>query len=362
MIQQASQTLFALLVLGALSFAVACAWTPLLSRFLVRYKCWKKKVRTVAPDGQGTPIFAQLHKDKETNTPRMAGVLIWGTTLFMTTIVTVLTLCLPEDSWIGSFGFLSRSQTWIPLFTLLSASLLGLVDDILVVRAQGEVSKGGGITFRRRLLFVFLIGLVGAYWFFFKLGWNELHIPFHGDVFIGWWYIPLFIAIIMGVFSTSVVDGLDGLAGGIFTIMYSAYSVIAFMRGQEDIAILCAVIAGSILAFLWFNIPPARFYMGETGIMGLTTTLAVVAFFTDTVLLLPIIGSVLVIEALSVAVQLVSKKFRGKKIFLVAPIHHHFEAKGWPSYRVTMRFWLISGVSAAIGIALVVLDLSRTTV
>lgn len=354
--ETAYTTLLAMLLLGTSSFILALSLSPLLSRALIRYRCWKKKVRTIAPDGSKTEIFARLHKDKETNTPRMAGVLIWGTTLFVAFALRALSAW-TDWRWADAFDFVSRGQTWVPLFTLASASLLGFADDLLVVRDKGESAKGGGITFRRRLALVFLIGLVGAYWFYVKLGWNSIHIPFLGDTAIGWLYVPLFILMVMGVFSTSVVDGLDGLAGGLFVIMYGAYASIAFIQGQPHIAIFCAVVAGSILAFLWFNIPPARFYMGETGIMGLTSTLAVVAFFTDTVLLLPIIGSVLVIEALSVIIQLTSKRLRGKKVFLVAPIHHHFEAKGWPAYQVTMRFWLIGGVSALLGIALLLLDL-----
>ena len=153
------------------------------------------------------------------------------------------------------------------------------------------------------------------------------------------------------LFSSSVVDGIDGLAGGVFAAAFAAYGGIAFFRGQVDLAAFCAVILGSLLAFLWFNIPPARFYMGESGTLGLTTTLAVVAFLTDSVAVLPIIGFVLVIEVASNIIQFASKRFRGKKVFLIAPIHHHFEALGWPPYKVTMRFWVISMVTAMVGIA-----------
>ncbi len=352
---QGYTTLLTMFILGTLSFLFALAWTPLLSRLLIKYKCWKKRVRTVAPDGSSTKIFAKLHKDKEVSTPRMAGILIWGTVTFITLFFAMLDAA-TDWTWVEPLNFLSRSQTWIPLFTLVSASILGFFDDLFVIQKKGDGAKGGGITFRRRLILVILIGLVGAYWFFFKLGWNSIYVPFLGELFIGWWYIPIFVTVVLGVFSTSVVDGLDGLAGGLFTMMFAAYAVLAFMRDQNDLAIFCAVVAGAILAFLWFNIPPARFYMGETGILGLTSTLAVVAFFTDAVLLLPIIGSILVLEAASVIIQLSSKKIRKKKVFLVAPIHHHFEAKGWPAHQVTMRFWLIGGMSALLGIIIAMLD------
>lgn len=343
-------------ILSLIGFLVAFAAAPLLAKILFKYKCWKKTVRTVAPDGSATPIFASLHKDKETKTPRMAGVLLSGAVIIVALAAWGLGQLFP-GSTIAHFDFLNRSQTWIPFFTLVAASLLGLMDDLLVVGGFGNTEKGGGIKFRHRLLVVFLIGLVGAYWFHVKLGWDVLHIPLAGDLFIGWWYIPLFIAVLMGVFSTSIVDGLDGLAGGIFAILFATFAAIAFARGQFFLAAFCAVLVGTLLAFLWFNIPPALFYMGETGILGLTTTLAVVAFFTNSVLLLPIAGIILVVEAGSVAIQLFSKKVFKRKVFLVAPYHHHLEAKGWPAHRVTMRFWLITGVACMITLVLALLDI-----
>lgn len=343
-------------ILSLIGFLVAFAAAPILIKILFKYKCWKKSVRTTAPDGSGTPIFASLHKDNETKVPRMAGILLSGSMLVVALVAWGLAQMFP-DSPVANFDFLNRSQTWIPFFTLIAASLLGLMDDLLVVGGFGNTAKGGGIQFRHRLLVVFLIGLIGAYWFHYKLGWDVLHIPLAGDIFIGWWYVPLFIAIIMSVFSSSVVDGLDGLAGGIFAILFTTFAAIAFARGQFFLAAFCAVLVGTLLAFLWFNIPPAKFYMGETGILGLTTTLAVVAFFTDSVLLLPIAGIVLVIEAGSVALQLFSKKVFKRKIFLCAPYHHHLEAKGWPAHQVTMRMWLITGVACMITLVIALLDI-----
>lgn len=349
----------ALIIIALLSlfgFLVAFAAAPFLNQLLYKYKCWKKTVRSVAPDGSATPIFASLHKDKETRVPRMAGLLLSGSLIVVAFVGWGLSVLFP-DTVLAQFNFLNRSQTWIPMFTFIAASLLGFMDDFLVIGGFGNVEKGGGIKFRHRLLVVFLISLIGAYWFHFKLGWDMLHIPLVGDVFINGWYIPLFIVVIMGVFSTSVVDGIDGLAGGIFAILFTTYAAIAFARGQFFLAAFCAVLVGTLLAFLWFNIPPALFYMGETGIMGLTTTLAVVAFFTNSVLLLPIAGIVLVIEAGSVAIQLTSKKFFKRKVFLVAPYHHHLEALGWPSHRVTMRLWLITAVACVITLVLALLDI-----
>jgi len=346
----------AILTLATVAFLAAFFWAPFLEKALIRWQCWKKEVRSVAPDGRATPIFNALHKDRETKVPRMAGVLIWITTLGLAILVIILDNVWPE--YFHEFNFVNRSQTWIPIFTLVSASLLGLFDDIFVVTKKGDsLAKGGGIKFRHRLLFVFLISLVGAYWFYYKLGWDTIHMPFDGDLQLGIFYVILFSLVMIGLFSGSVIDGLDGLAGGVFAIMFVIYSLISFVRGQYDLSAFCAILSGTLTAFLWFNIPPARFYMGETGILGLTTTLAVVAFLTNTVLLLPFIAFVLFLEIGSVVIQLTSKKLRnGKKVFLVAPIHHHFEAKGWPSYQVTMRFWLIAGITSVIGLIIFLID------
>ena len=199
---------------------------------------------------------------------------------------------------------------------------------------------------------VILIGLIGSIWFYQKLGWDTVFIPFIGDVSIGLWYIPLFIGVTVACWSGGVIDGLDGLAGGTFASIFGAFAIIAFSAGKIDLAAFCAVVAGTLFAFLWFNIPPARFYMGETGILGLTTVLSVIAFLTDSVYVLPIIAGLLVVEVLSVIIQLLSKKIRKKKVFLSTPIHHHYEALGWPAYKVTMRAWIIGIVLAFIGVAL----------
>lgn len=333
--------------LSAVAFFFAISWTPLLSHFLYKYKMWRKQVRIVSPDGGATPIFASLHKDKEVSTPRFGGLLIWVTTLFVIYGFWALAK-LTGSALLDKINFLSRNQTWLPLFTLVSGSLLGLADDILQIFGRGGY-VAGGLKFRMRLGVIFLIALVGAYWFYARLGQNSIYIPGLGDVIIGFWFIPLFVVTMLATFSTSVTDGLDGLSGGVFAAIFAAYGGIAFFRGQVDLAAFSAVLLGALLAFLWFNIPPARFYMGETGILGLTTTLTVIAFLTNSVIVLPIIAFVPAVEAASVIIQLLSKRWRGQKVFLVAPIHHHFEARGWPSYKVTMRFWVISVVFAIIG-------------
>lgn len=336
--------------LSALSFIIAMLLTPPLIRIMYKYKLWRKDVRTTAPDGSKTPLFAALHKDRETRVPRLGGALIWITTITLSLLIWGIAQITASAFW-DKANFLSRNQTWLPLFTIAAASLLGLADDLAQVFGKGGY-VAGGIKFRHRLFIVFLIALGGAWWFYYKLGWRAIYIPGHGDLSIGIWYIPLFILTMIILFSSSVVDGIDGLAGGVFAAAFAAYGGIAFFRGQVDLAAFAGVILGALLAFLWFNIPPARFYMGESGILGLTTALTVVAFLTDSVIVLPVVGFVLMLEVASNVIQLASKRFRGKKVFLIAPIHHHFEAIGWPPYKVTMRFWIISMVTAIMGMAI----------
>lgn len=350
MTQEAELILNVLKIFGlsAFAFFFTIGWTPLLTHYLYKYKMWRKSVRQTAPDGAGTPIFASLHKEREVSTPRLGGLLIWVTTLLVTYLFWALAK-LTDSSILDKINFLSRNQTWLPLFTMVTASLLGLADDLMQIFGKGRY-VAGGIKFRFRVFAVLLIALAGAYWFYFKLEQSSLYIPGLGDVFLGLWFIPLFVVTMLATFSTGVIDGLDGLSGGVFATIFSAYAGIAFFRGQIDLAAFSGIIIGALLAFLWFNIPPARFYMSETGILGLTTTLTVIAFLTNSVIVLPIIAFVPAVEAASVIIQLLSKRLRGgKKVFLVAPLHHHFEAKGWPSYKVTMRFWVASVVFAVIG-------------
>jgi len=336
-------------VLGTLSFGLSLFLTPLMTHFLYKYKFWKKQVREKAIDGKEIPIFKKFHTEKEVQTPRGGGILIWISCLLLAFLFFFLgKINLP---FLQKLNFLSREQTWLPLFALAAGSLLGFLDDILVVTNLGKYI-GGGLRLRYRLLTVFLIGLLGALWFYFKLDWRTIHVPGNGEIYIGIWYIFLFALVNMAVYSSGVVDGLDGLSGGIFASIFSAFAIIALWRGQVNLASFCTVVLGALLSFLWFNIPPARFLMGETGILGLGTALTVVAFLTDSVLVLPIIGFLLVIESLSVIFQLISKRYFKKKLFLAAPIHHHFEAKGWPSYKITMRFWIVGVVVAIIGVAI----------
>ncbi|MEK7503815.1 MAG: hypothetical protein AAB577_02425, partial [Patescibacteria group bacterium] len=334
--------------LGVLSFLTAFLLTPFLTKVLYKYRLWRKEVRTQAIDGKDLTYFQKFHSEGETHIPRFGGLLIWLVPLFLAVFFYVLHKTGVNIWWVQKLNFLNRGQTWLPFFALIAAALVGFLDDFLQVIGKGKyIAKG--LTLKQRILLMGVIGAVGAWWFYSKLGWSTLHVPGLGDFSVGIWYLPLFIIVMMAVYSGGVIDGLDGLAGGAFAAIFGAFAGIALFIGQVNVAAFCAVILGALLAFLWFNIPPARFYMGETGIMGLTAALTVVAFLTDSVFVLPVIGFLLVIESGSVILQLLSKKFRHKKLFLAAPIHHHFEAKGWPAHKVTMRFWIIGVVAAIIG-------------
>ncbi|MCG2699201.1 hypothetical protein L6251_02150 [Candidatus Parcubacteria bacterium] len=339
-------------VFGLASFAFFLAFfsAPALTHYLYKHKMWKKKARNEALGGGETPIFNNLHKEKEVGTPRMGGILIWASAIIVTLIFFLISKFFPSDVS-QKLNFFSRSQTWLPLFTLVFASIVGLFDDILQIYGKGKY-VAGGVSLAKRIAIVILLGFAGALWFYYKLGIHSIDIPFLGEINLGLFFVPVFVIVMLAMFSGGVIDGIDGLAGGIFAAIFSAYGGIAFFQNQIDLAAFCGIIVGGILAFLWFNIPPARFYMGETGILGLTTSLTVVAFLTKAVIVLPLIAFPLFAASGSVIIQLISKKFFHKKVFLVAPIHHHFEALGWPSYKVAMRFWVISAVFAVLGMVI----------
>lgn len=338
---------------ATIAFAIGMVMTPFWTDWLYRNKMWKKRSRTLAADGSAATILNQLHGDKkEVGTPRMGGVIVWGSVLLTTLFFALLGVL--DGPLFDKLSFLSRNQTWLPLATLLGGALVGLVDDYFEITERFDYFVGG-LSTKKRLGAVFLIGLIGALWFYFKLDVASIIVPFMGEVPIGILFIPFFILVMLATYSGGVIDGLDGLSGGVFSAIFSAYGTIAFLQNQIDLAAFCFVIVGGLLAFLWFNIPPARFYMTETGSMALTLALTVIAFLTKEVLVLPIIALPLVVSSLSSSLQLLSKRLRGgKKIFLVAPLHHHFEAIGWPAYKVVMRYWVISAICALVGVIIAI--------
>jgi phospho-N-acetylmuramoyl-pentapeptide-transferase len=339
-----------LLFLTTLSFVFTIAWTPLLTRYLYKYKMGKK-IR----NGGDTPVFSRLHAHKA-GTPTMGGLLIWVTVLIFSILFFYIAKLFPDNGFLSGLNFLSRQETLLPLGALVATALVGLFDDWLDIRGKG-VLGGGGLNIKHRLLIYAVIAAVGAWWFYFRLGWDSLHIPFMGNYEIGALYIAVFILVIVATaFSVNETDGLDGLAGGTLLLSFASYGVITFALGRYDLSVFCGVIVGALLAFLWFNINPARFMMGDTGAMSLGVTLGVIAMLTNTAFILPLLGSIFVIESLSVIIQLSSKKLRGKKVFISSPIHHHFEAIGWPEPKIVMRAWVVAGMSAVIGLIIFLLD------
>ncbi len=341
---------------AATAFVIGIAITPLITHFLYKHKVWKEggTEGKVAMDGTEAVEFNKLHAKLELKTPRMGGIVIWASALITVMLVTIIAKVFPTAATL-KLDFLSRDQTWIPFLTLVLGAIVGFVNDLLDVRSGGH-----GLSLKRRLVFVLSMSGIIGWWFYAKLGVVSVGIPFDGALEIGVFIIPLFMLMTFSLYASGVIDGIDGLSGGVFASIFAAYAMIAFHQNQINLAAFCAMLVGALLAFLWFNVPPARFFMTETGTMALTLTLSTVVFMTDSmgggigISMLPIIGFLLVITVVSVVIQVLSKKYRGKKVFIVAPLHHHFEAIGWSPAKVTMRYWILSIIFAFIGVIIAV--------
>lgn len=323
-------------ILSVLAFILAMFLTPFYTFMAYRYRFWKKQ-RTDSTTGEKLAVFTKLHAAKfKRKIPTMAG------------IIAVISI------FIVTFFFnLDRAETWLPLAALVGGGAVGLLDDIINIRGQGIGVAG----LRSSLKFLMITALAASLgWFFYvKLGYDTVQVPFLGSIALGWVIMPLFVlAVVSTSNAVNISDGLDGLSGGLLMSSYSAFGVIALLQGQVLLAGFCFTVVGALLSYLWFNIYPARFFMGDVGSFAYGTALGVVAMLTNTLFLLPIIGILFVVEAGSSLIQITSKRLFHKKIFLSAPIHHHLEAKGWPEVKVTMRFWVISNVAAFIGIVLAI--------
>ncbi len=336
---------------GVFAFLLAFVITPVWTHILYKYRIGIK-IKTKSVDGKKLTFVNKMHA-KKAGTPTMGGLIIWMAVLiliFSSEYLFPLLAKITNTNFIARLDFLNRSQTWLPLFALITSGILGLFDDIMSTRGWGS-NKGGGMRFAMRFWWLFGIATLGGWWFYEKLGWDKLHIPAIGDFSIGLWYIPLFIFVILfSAISSNETDGLDGLNGGVLLMAFSSFAIISFAQNRVDLASFCAAISGALLAFLWFNIYPARFFMGDTGAISLGTTLGVVAMLNNAIIPLFIIVFIYVMESASVVIQLTSKKLFNRKVFLSAPIHHHFEAKGWPEPKIVMRAWIFSIVLAVIGV------------
>lgn len=337
--------------IAALCFVIALAMTPPLIRLLRRFKMGKSIREAVH-----APIMNAFHKAKA-GTPTMGGIVIWASVFLVAFVLAGACWVMGEGSVACRASFLSRGQTWLPLALMGGAALIGLVDDYLNIRRLGS-GKGGGLRERERILSYGLVAVVGAWWFFTRLSWDQIHVPFVGTYNVGWWYIPFFILVVVATsHSVNETDGLDGLAGGTLLASFAAFAIIAWSQGRLDLATFCAAIMGGLIGFLWFNVNPADVFMGDTGAMSLGTALAVVALMTNQPLLLILIGLPFVVETASVLIQITSKKLRnGKKVFLSSPIHHHLQAIGWSEPRIVMRFWMISFILAGVGTVIALVD------
>ena len=315
-------------------FILAMGLTPLYTFFAYKYEFWKKQ-KTASVTGEALTVVNKLHAKKiARHIPTMAGVI-------GVIAVVVLTVLLN----------LKREQTWLPLAGLAGGAAIGLIDDILNV--WGSNRKDAGL--RAPVKFAMIIALSGflAWFFAFKLHFTTVMIPLIGNFEIGYWMVPLFIfAIVATSNAVNISDGLDGLAGGLLSAAFGAFGIIALVQNQHNLAAFCFTVLGALLAYLWFNVYPARFFMGDVGSFAWGTSLGVVAMLTNSLLLLPVIGLIFVIEAGSSAIQIFSKKVFKRKVFISAPIHHHLEATGWEETKITMRFWIIGMVTAFVGIIL----------
>lgn len=333
-----TDTFIRIFLLGFMGFLVSMLITPLYTTIAYKREWWKK-ARTETVGGEKASVYSKLHAAKhKRNIPTMAGIVF-------VTAVALVTMCFN----------LSRGETWLPLAAMAGAGLVGLLDDFMNIRSSG---KGiAGMQAKLKFGLYSMVAVIGGWWFFDKLDVTSLYLPFVGEFNVGWFIIPIFWFVVVATAnSVNISDGLDGLAGGLLSTSFLVYAVIAGVEGKYALAAFCLTVVGTLLSYTWFNIFPARFFMGDVGSFALGTALGVIAMQTNTVYILPIIGFVYVMETGSVIINRASRKLRGgKKVFLSSPIHHHFEAIGWPETKVTMRFWIIGQVAAVFGLIIFLL-------
>ncbi len=327
-------TLVQILLLGTLGFLVSMILTPLYTTIAYRFEWWKRQ-RTEDVGGAAAPVYQKLHAAKHKRLiPTMAGIIF---------VASITLVTLPFN--------LSRGETWLPLAGMVASGLVGLLDDYMNIRGSSGIA---GMRAKTKLVLHSLIALAGGWWFYSKLGVTHVYLPGVHDVYIGAGIILLFwFVVIATANAVNISDGLDGLAGGLLTTSFIIYAIIAGVEGKYSLAAFCMTVVGALISYTWFNIYPARLFMGDVGSFALGTALGIIAMQTNTIYVLPVIGAVYVMETGSVIINRTSKKLRhGKKVFLSSPIHHHFEAIGWPETKVTMRFWVLGWVAGVFGLML----------
>ncbi len=326
---------------SALCFALTLGLTPLYLKLAGKLRLGKQ-IRDEAWSGGKASVFAEMHA-KKIGTPTLGGIIMWGSVLLVVAFSRLLSLL-----GILEHSLLQRGQVYLPLFTLAAVGLLGAVDDWYNIR---NIGGSKGIKAKPKFLLLTAFAILGGWWFYGKLGFDSIHIPRLGDFTIGAWYIPLFVLVIVSTSNAvNITDGLDGLAGGLLLLAFTVFGVIAYAKGFVFLAIFCGLLVGSLMAYLWNNVPPALFYMGDTGSLAYGATLGVMAMMTDSLVVLLIVGMVFIAETVSVILQLGSKKLLGKKLFLIAPLHHHLEKKGWGEAKITMRLWILGAAFGAVGL------------
>lgn len=333
-----TNTFIRIFLLGFMGFLVSMLITPIYTTMAYKWEWWKK-ARSEAWGGASAAVYAKLHAAKhKRNIPTMAGA-IFVVSIGLATV----------------FFNLNRGQTWLPLAAMVGAGAVGLLDDIMNIRSNGKGIAGMGS--RAKFVLYSLVAIVGGWWFFAKLDVTSLYLPLVHELHVGWLIVPIFWFVVVATANAvNISDGLDGLTGGLLSSSFLAYALIAAIEGKYALAAFCFTVVGALLSYTWFNIFPARFFMGDVGAFALGTALGVIAMQTDTIYILPVIGAVYVMETGSVIINRLSRKLRnGKKVFLSSPIHHHFEAIGWPETKVTMRFWILGQVSAVLGLVLFLL-------
>lgn len=322
---------------------------PFFIKFLVKHKIWKQ-IREEATVWKATE-FAKLHKTK-TWTPTMWGLIILAIVFCMVLISIIL-----QKIWFTNNSLFNQKETYLTLFTLATVWILWAIDDFMNVRWIGRTKW---ISARFKMFWLVLFAGIGSLWFYYKLWWNKvddiwnfvrtLNIFFHTWFQVWIYFIPIFIFIIIAwANSVNITDWLDGLAGGLLLFSYSVYAYITYDQWMYLLCTLCVTIIWALIAFLWYNIKPAKFYMWDVWSLSLWANLWIMAMLTNTIPVLVIVGAIFIFETISVIIQLTSKKLRnGKKIFRIAPFHHHLEAIWWSEETVVFRLWLVWVVLSAV--------------
>ncbi len=355
---------------GILGLVISLLLTPLVVMFLYRFKIWRT-------NGETDPTLGIDGRSGKAKTPIMGGLIIVLT-------VALLTICFNWD----------RQFTWVPIGGMLIAAVLGALDDLFSVIGKKRrdrsfrqtlvlmkvhknssarlwyfltlpwvafkkfassfgSKRGTGVHAHEKLLLQFAAGAIAAWWIYFKLGetWKEIYIPFHGFLNIGAWIIPLIIIVVMFTANAvNISDGMDGLAGGMLIPTFIALSFLSSIFGYQALAILNAVTVGALVTYTFFNVKPARFQMGDVGSLALGTLLAINALVINAMAILPFIAFMFYVEAFSVVIQVIGRVFFGRRIFKMAPLHHHFELLGWSEEKTIMRFWVIHLAFVMLGV------------